>query len=70
MATSYFSDYLTDPVDRLLPERIASAFNSVRFGARELSPEVVESIRSDVGKLSSLLKRQSTKTDAADIVTA
>ncbi len=69
MATQHFADYLTSPDDRDLPERIAGAFNSVRFGARELSPEVVETIRHDVMKLSTLLSRRIEKPSKADIAT-
>lgn len=59
MATEYFADYLHSTEDRELPERIAGAFNSVRFGARKLSPEVVETIRHDVMKFSTLLGNRS-----------
>ena len=55
MATLHFADYLTVSEDRALPERIAHAFNSVRFGADDLSPELVEEVRQDVMKLNTLL---------------
>ncbi|MEZ6129987.1 MAG: DUF3488 and transglutaminase-like domain-containing protein [Planctomycetaceae bacterium] len=56
MAEHHFAATLITPHDRLLPFRIATAFNKVRFGQTELSAEVVEDLRSDVTRLSDLLK--------------
>lgn len=54
-AVQHFQDCLTSEEDRLLAERIARSFNSVRFGNSQLSPESIASIRADVSRFSELI---------------
>lgn len=55
MATDHFFEKLPASSDRALPERIASSFNSVRFGEQKLPPETIASIRNDVSRFSELI---------------
>ncbi|MEZ6061365.1 MAG: DUF3488 and transglutaminase-like domain-containing protein [Planctomycetaceae bacterium] len=50
-ARHFFAHILTTEELQVIPERVAAAFNSVRFGAAELSPEQASAIRSDVNLL-------------------
>jgi len=56
MAEQHFAATLTSVEDKTLPIRIATAFNKVRFGQALLPADVVDGLRSDVTRLSDLLK--------------
>ncbi|GAB5443825.1 MAG: hypothetical protein Fues2KO_41740 [Fuerstiella sp.] len=53
-----FDDRLPSSDDRRLPERIANAFNKVRFGDYVLTDEQIATVRDDVQRLEQLLKRK------------
>ncbi len=59
-AAEFFDGCLVTVDDKLLPRRIAAAFNRVRFGAETLTPELVTSVRADVVRLGELLAAQQT----------
>lgn len=59
LAQHHFADVLQNSADRRLPERIAWAFNRVRFGDGELSAEAVESLRNDVSRFGLLISGRS-----------
>ncbi len=56
MAQQYFASRLAVQGEDELPNRIAKAFNLVRFGNATLSAEQLAALRSDVVRLSELLK--------------
>lgn len=56
LAAHHFATALQTEHDKQLPHRIATAFNQVRFGQTQLAPEAVDELRSDVSRLSELLK--------------
>ncbi len=55
-ARHFFAHILTSEDVAVIPERVAAAFNSVRFGEAELSPEQASSIRNDVQVLARALE--------------
>ncbi|MEO2019913.1 MAG: DUF3488 and transglutaminase-like domain-containing protein [Fuerstiella sp.] len=59
-AAEFFDGCLVTVEDKLLPRRIAAAFNRVRFGAEKLTPELVTSVRADVVRLGELLAAKQT----------
>ena len=61
-AVDYFEEQLGSKKDRELPYRIASAFNSVRFGGDVLSEQAVAAVRDDVRRFGELLSGYSDKT--------
>ena len=60
-AVKHFQDCLTSEEDRLLAERIARSFNSVRFGNSKLTAESIASIRADVSRFGELISSASAK---------
>lgn len=56
MAQQHFAAALKTDVDAALPQRIATAFNRVRFGQVTLSTEDITALRSDVARLGEVLK--------------
>lgn len=58
MARQHFAEVLAAENEVDLPDRIAKAFNQVRFGQTELSIADTAALRSDVARLGDLLKLQ------------
>ncbi|MEZ6124568.1 MAG: DUF3488 and transglutaminase-like domain-containing protein [Planctomycetaceae bacterium] len=54
-AVQRFNSVLLSPSDRQLPQRIATAFNQVRFGNSGLPQETIEQLRTDIQRLNDLL---------------
>jgi protein-glutamine gamma-glutamyltransferase len=63
-AAAFFDGQLVSVDDKVLPRRIAAVFNRVRFGAENLTPEVVISVRGDVVRFSELLAARQTSESA------
>lgn len=57
-ATDFFSARLRDADDQMLPQRIASAFNRVRFGHALLTEDAVAAVGNDVERFSVLLSQK------------
>lgn len=58
LAATHFAPRFQDEADRTLPQRIADAFNQVRFGETIPSPGAISAVRRDVLRFHEILARR------------